>query len=194
MCRVAPKMGTISRNASDSLRAHEGTGSSPGLQTVGDAQAAARSALDSSLLMGFDVLCDGQITFIHCARDLLLKDGITLRPAEQTVAEVLEEVPSDDLAVAACERLRSGGYLIALDDFVANDPRAPLTGLVDRIKVDFERTTPADRPQLVRRYSRPCCHLFAQEVETRDPITAKPRVGESARGEMWWQAIEGGAR
>jgi c-di-GMP-related signal transduction protein len=40
-----------------------------------DAEAAARSTLDSSLLMGFDVLCDGQKAFINCTRDLLLKDG-----------------------------------------------------------------------------------------------------------------------
>src|SRR6266581_9616091 len=47
-----------------------------------DAEAAARSTLDSSLLMGFDVLCDGHKAFINCPRDLLLKDGITLLPAE----------------------------------------------------------------------------------------------------------------
>jgi hypothetical protein len=56
-----------------------------------DAEAAAHSTLDSTLLMGFDVLCDGQRAFINCTRDLLLKDGITLLPSEQTIVEVLEE-------------------------------------------------------------------------------------------------------
>lgn len=45
-----------------------------------DADAAARSTLDSTLLMGFDVLCNGQRAFINCTRELLLKDGITLLP------------------------------------------------------------------------------------------------------------------
>jgi c-di-GMP-related signal transduction protein len=40
--------------------------------------------------MGFDVLCNGHRAFINCTRDLLLKEGITLLPAEQTVVEVLE--------------------------------------------------------------------------------------------------------
>src|SRR6266481_5937477 len=35
-----------------------------------DAEAAARSTLDSSLLMGFGVLCDGHKAFINCTRDL----------------------------------------------------------------------------------------------------------------------------
>jgi EAL and modified HD-GYP domain-containing signal transduction protein len=39
-----------------------------------DSEAAARSTLDSSLLMGLDVLCDGRRAFINCTRDLLLKD------------------------------------------------------------------------------------------------------------------------
>src|SRR6266576_1229158 len=43
-----------------------------------DLEAAARHTLDSTLLMGFDVLCDGQRAFINCTRDLLLKDGITV--------------------------------------------------------------------------------------------------------------------
>lgn len=102
-----------------------------------DAEAAARSTPDSTLLMGFDVLCDGQRAFINCTHDLLLKDGITLLPSEQTVVEVLEDVEPDDLIMAACQRLKVAGYTIALDDYVANDRREPLTGLADIIKVDF---------------------------------------------------------
>jgi c-di-GMP-related signal transduction protein len=91
-----------------------------------DVEAAARSTLDSTLFMGFDVLCDGQRAFLNCTRDLLLKDGITLLPSPQTVVEVLESVTPDDLVVAACERLKAAGYAIALDDYVANDPREPM--------------------------------------------------------------------
>ena len=96
-----------------------------------DAEAAARSTLDSTLVMGFDVLCNGHKAFINCTRDLLLKEGITLLPAEQTVVEILETVAPDDLVIAACERLHASGYRIALDDFVANDPRASMAGSVD---------------------------------------------------------------
>ncbi|PYX65927.1 MAG: hypothetical protein DMG74_06535 [Acidobacteria bacterium] len=73
--------------------------------------------------MGLDVLCDGRRAFINCTRDVLLNDHVTLLPSEQTIVEVLESVEADGLVLAACQRLREAGYLIALDDFVANDPR-----------------------------------------------------------------------
>jgi c-di-GMP-related signal transduction protein len=142
-----------------------------------DTEAAARSTLDSMLLMGFDVLCNGQKAFINCTRDLLLKEGITLLPAEETVVEVLETVAPDDLVVAACERLRAAGYRIALDDFVANDPRASMAGSVDFIKVDFERTTAAERVELVKRYGSPRCQMLAEKVETREQFEASLKAG-----------------
>src|SRR5208282_1469076 len=83
-----------------------------------DAEAASRSTLDTSILMGLDVLCDGRRAFINCTRDVLLKDYVTLLPSTQTVVEILESVPADDLVVAACYRLKEAGYMIALDDFV----------------------------------------------------------------------------
>jgi hypothetical protein len=89
-----------------------------------DPEAASRSTLDTSMLMGLDVLCDGRRAFINCTREMLLKDYITLVPSNQTVVEVLETVEADDLVMAACQRLKEAGYMIALDDFTLDDPRA----------------------------------------------------------------------
>ncbi len=142
-----------------------------------DAEAAARSTLDSTLLMGFDVLCDGQRAFINCTRDLLLKDGITLLPSEQTVVEILETVEPDDLVVASCQRLKVAGYTIALDDYVANDPREPLATFADILKVDFERTNRADQEALVKRFSSQGKRMLAEKVETQDQFLAAQDMG-----------------
>jgi c-di-GMP-related signal transduction protein len=142
-----------------------------------DADAAARSTLDSTLLMGFDVLCNGQRAFINCTRDLLLKEGITLLPSAQTVVEVLETVEPDDLVIAACERLKVAGYTIALDDYVAQDPREALVPLADILKVDFEKTTVPERAALVERYRRSRCRMLAEKVETREQFTAACEMG-----------------
>ena len=88
-----------------------------------DSDAASRSTLDTSILMGVDVLCDGRLAFINCTREVLLKDYITLLPPTQAVVEILESVPVDDLVVAACRRMRAAGYLVALDDYEVDDPR-----------------------------------------------------------------------
>jgi EAL and modified HD-GYP domain-containing signal transduction protein len=142
-----------------------------------DVEAAARSTLDSTLLMGFDVLCDGQRAFLNCTRDLLLKDGITLLPSPQTVVEVLESVAPDDLVVAACERLKAAGYAIALDDFVANDPRESMVPLADILKVDFARTTVAERAALVKRHGSNHCRMLAEKVETREQFLTARKMG-----------------
>jgi c-di-GMP-related signal transduction protein len=143
----------------------------------GDSEAASRSTLDTSLLMGLDVLSDGRRAFINCTRDILIKDYITLLPPAQAGVEILESVPADDLVMAACERLKKAGYLIALDDFAVNDPREPLVGLADILKVDMRTTSPADAAAMVKRFGSKSCHLLAEKVETRDEFLAAKKAG-----------------
>jgi len=107
-----------------------------------DADSASRRTLNTSLQMGLELLCDSRRGFVNCTREILLKDYMTLLPPTLAVVEVLESVPVDDLVVAALKRLKQAGYLVALDDFVVNDAREPLTEFADIIKVDIKQTTP----------------------------------------------------
>jgi EAL and modified HD-GYP domain-containing signal transduction protein len=144
---------------------------------TGDCDAAARSTLDTSLLMGLDVLCAGQRAFINVTRDVLLKDYITLLPSTNTVVEILESIPPDELVMEACKRLKSAGYQIALDDFAVGDPREPLTDMADIIKVDL-RETPLDQAaDLVQRYGPWRCRMLAEKVETREEFAAAKKAG-----------------
>jgi EAL and modified HD-GYP domain-containing signal transduction protein len=142
-----------------------------------DIDAASRSTLDTSLLMGIDVLCDGRRAFINCTRDTLLKDYITLLPPAHAVVEILESVPPDDLVKAACVRLKEQGYTIALDDFVKNDPRGALVEFADIIKVDMKGTTAEERIALVKRYGSPARIMLAEKVETREEFAACQKAG-----------------
>ncbi len=142
-----------------------------------DIEAASRSTLSTSTLLGLDVLCDGRRAFINCTREVLLKDYVTLLPPEQTVVEVLESVPVDDLVVAACQRLKAAGYLIALDDFVYADPRVPLTEVADILKVDLKRTTMAQAGSLVKQFGPWRCRMLAEKVETREEFLATKKMG-----------------
>jgi EAL and modified HD-GYP domain-containing signal transduction protein len=142
-----------------------------------DADAASRSTLDTSILMGLDVLCDGRRAFINCTRETLLKDYVTLLPPAQVVVEILESVPIDDLVKAACVRLRAGGYTIALDDFIAADPREGLVEFADIIKVDLRRTSAAEQVALVKRFGSTRCRMLAEKVETREEFGACKKAG-----------------
>ncbi len=143
----------------------------------GDVDAASRRTLSTTTLTGLDILCDGRRAFINCTRDILLKDYITLLPREQVVVEILETVPADELVMAACQRLKQAGYMIALDDFAFNDPREILTTQADIIKVDLRVTSPAQAAAMVRMYSSLGCHMLAEKVEAPDEFTAAKNAG-----------------
>jgi len=142
-----------------------------------DVESAARSTLNTSMLMGLDVLCDGRRAFINCTRDVLLKDYVTLLPSTQTVVEILESVPVDDLVLAACQRLREAGYLIALDDFITSDPREPLVEIADIVKVDLRQVSFEDAAEMAKRYGPWRCRMLAEKVETRAEFTATKNAG-----------------
>jgi c-di-GMP-related signal transduction protein len=142
-----------------------------------DEEAASKIMLDSSLLMGIDVLCNGTRAFVNCTRDMLLKDYVTLLPSSLTVVEILENVEPDDLVMAACQRLKEAGYMIALDDFTVGDKRAPLTQIADIIKVDVQNTTPEQRAALMKSYGPVRCRMLAEKVETREEFLAAQKLG-----------------
>jgi len=144
-----------------------------------DPEAASRSTLDSTFLFGLDTLCDGRRAFVNCTRDILLKDYVTLLPPEQTVVEILETVEPDDLVIAACRRLSDSGFMIALDDFVLDDPRSRLTDLADLIKVDLTITTSEQRETLVKRFGNQRCHMVAEKVETKEEFESSRKMGFS---------------
>ena len=142
-----------------------------------DTETASRSTLDTSMLLGLDVLCDGRRAFINCTREMLLKDYITLLPANQTIVEVLETVEPDDFVMAACLRLKEAGYMIALDDFAPGDPRMSMVDLADIIKVDFLETTPEQRAAMMKRIGPWRCRMLAEKIETRDDFHMARNTG-----------------
>lgn len=139
-----------------------------GLQNAfhGDTDEASRATLDRSLLMGLDVLCDGRRAFVNCTRDTLIKGLVTLLPSTTTVVEILESVRPDPDVFTACRNLKEAGYLIALDDYVAEDPRKPLADLADIIKVEMKLTTEQERAALMKQFGPWRCRMLAEKIET----------------------------
>lgn len=141
-----------------------------------DLEAACRSTLDSSLLMGLDVLCGGAYAFVNCTREALLMGHATLLPPRSTVVEVLETVKPDPEVEAACRNLKQSGYLLALDDFVPGDMRESLTTIADIIKLDLILTPRNQWHKMVARYS-PRIQMLAEKVETRQDFLDTRNMG-----------------
>jgi len=141
---------------------------------TGDSDEASRATVDRSLLMGLDVLYDGRRAFVNCTRDTLVKGLVTLLPSVSTVVEILEDVPPDAEVIAACQSLKEAGYLLALDDYVADDPREPLAEMADIIKVEMQLTTEEQRADLIKRHGPWRCRMLAEKIETqRDFVRAR---------------------
>ena len=141
---------------------------------TGDSDEASRATLDRSLLMGIDVLCDGRRAFVNCTRDTLVKGLVTLLPSASTVVEILEDVSPDPEVIAACQSLKEAGYLLALDDYVADDPRESLAEMADIIKVEMQLTTEEQRAEMIKRHGPWRARMLAEKIETqRDFVGAR---------------------
>ena len=95
-------------------------------------------------------MCDRRRAFVNCTRQTLIKGLVMLLPSSTTVVEILESVPVDGEVVAAWRSLKEAGYMIALDDYVAGDPREPLAEIADIIKVEMQLTTEEQRGKLIQ--------------------------------------------
>lgn len=135
--------------------------------TALDGDAAACDVADNFLNADAQTLTGGRKAFINCTRHFLVNEYATLLPKDQAVIEILETIEPDAEVLAACQKLKGLGYLIALDDFVYAEKFRPLVELADIIKIDFKLSAPDDRQQAVAKFAPYGSRLLAEKVETR---------------------------
>lgn len=132
----------------------------------GDDLARARVISDAVLGLGLENLTDGLPAFLTLSRDLLVCGAGTLLPSDGTVLELPEGLPADEEVVQACRRLREQGYKLALNGLGPAADMAALQPLVQFIKVDVARLTPAERQALPGQFTAHGIRLIATHVET----------------------------
>jgi EAL and modified HD-GYP domain-containing signal transduction protein len=135
--------------------------------------------VDNYLLFGLDTLTGGRRAFVNFNREALVRDYASLLPKERIVVEILEDVYPDADVLAACERLKHSGYLIALDDFVPSNQTEPLISFADIVKVDFLSTSDQDRRMIARWLSPLGIKLLAEKIEHREEIGRALETGYS---------------
>ncbi|MGA8043933.1 MAG: HDOD domain-containing protein [Terracidiphilus sp.] len=133
----------------------------------GDKDQATRTMLDNTVIFGMETLTGGLPAFVNCTLDSLTGKLVELFPPRLTVLEILETVEPSPALFAACHKLKSFGYQLALDDFVWAPRYDPLLELADYVKVDFTLSGPAERKELFRRVKRPVTFL-AEKIETQE--------------------------
>jgi len=138
---------------------------------------ASMSTIDYSLTLASPTLTNGKRVFINCTRELLVGGLVTLLPPDLTVLEILEDVEADDEVIAACRRLRSFGYSLALDDFTADRLGSPLLELVSFVKADLRLNNKEQIVSIAQRLSNRGLRLIAEKVETREELEFTQAAG-----------------
>ncbi len=133
----------------------------------GDGNLATRTMLDNTVLFGMEKLTGGLPAFVNCTQESLTGELVHVLPPSMTVLEILETLEPTPELIAACRKLKSLGFRLALDDFVWEPRFEPLVELTDYIKVDLVLSGPDARKSLVQRVKGMQIALLAEKVETQ---------------------------
>lgn len=135
--------------------------------------------INSLMLIGLDSITEGQKAFINFT-DTLIKDEIpNMFSKEQLVVELLEDIIPDQNLIEKIRQLKSLGYIIALDDYIASYEYDVLVELADIIKVDFLGTSIYEREHIASKFLSMGKRLLAEKVETLDEYDEAKRLGFS---------------
>jgi EAL and modified HD-GYP domain-containing signal transduction protein len=128
-------------------------------------------------LIGLQALTGSGMAFVNVTRTLLVEDFAFILPPRRTVVEILETVEPDTDVLAACARLKRGGYLLALDDFVDKPESRELLPFADFVKVDLLHTSESARRSIAGHLRQKGIRLIAEKVETREDADAASASG-----------------
>jgi c-di-GMP-related signal transduction protein len=135
----------------------------------GDGDYATRTMIDNTVIFGLDKLTGGLPAFVNCTSDALIRvEQVRLLPPSMTVIEILETVEPVPALIAACSRLKSLGFRLALDDFLWKPSLEPLIEMADYIKIDFIASGEPERREMLARLRGIPVALLAEKVETQE--------------------------
>jgi EAL and modified HD-GYP domain-containing signal transduction protein len=143
---------------------------------VDDNQATADLINSAFLVMQFNELTSGTRAFINFSADMLIKEIPLLLPKGFIVIEILEKVEATEEVLNACRKLKSEGYMIALDDFTFRESNIPLMEWADIIKVEFSTVDIQTQRKYIQKYGDRIKFL-AEKVETREEYQLAASMG-----------------
>ncbi|MCA9502363.1 MAG: EAL domain-containing protein [Spirochaetaceae bacterium] len=140
-------------------------------------RAAVRVMVNTFASLGMEAVLGESLGFFNVTREVFLSDALEALPRDRVVIEILENVEPDDEVVARCRALHEAGFLLALDDWVVDDPREPLLRFARFVKVDLPAVERRDLRRLARALRRGTMQLLAEKVETREEFEACRAMG-----------------
>lgn len=106
--------------------------------------------------------------FINVDHETLLGGDLPVLAHHKVALEILENIEPDSEVIDACSNARRQGFMLALDDVDHRLKAGPLLPLANVIKIDFCRTPPDWRRELVSQYGRGETAMLAEKVESAE--------------------------
>ncbi len=143
------------------------SGQGPKTAFRGDGDHATRTMLDNMVIFGLDKLTGGVPAFVNCTQESLIDERVRILSSGMTVLEILENLEPTPELIAACRKLKTSGFRLALDDFTWKPGFDPLVEMADYIKVDFLHTSAPERKNLLLRLRGVTVALVAEKIESQ---------------------------
>ncbi len=125
------------------------------------------------------------VAVVCCAAEALSEELAQALPPSLTVLEIAASGDAPSELKATCEKLKAQGFRLALADFTGQPEFEPLVALADYIKVDFSRSQPQERWELLQRLGGKPTILLAAGLETQKE-TLKARQEGFTLFEGYW--------
>jgi c-di-GMP phosphodiesterase len=130
-----------------------------------DELATARVSLRAMTEIDLELLVDQRRAWINVTREFVLGGLAQTIPPDRVVLELLEDQLVDETLIDAVSKLRTNGYLVALDDFTLTPDIEPLLPKVDIVKLDLRALGAEGFTRLAHDLSRHNLTLVGEKLE-----------------------------
>ena len=130
-----------------------------------DELATARVSLRAMTEIDLERLVDARRAWINVTREFVLGGLAQTIPPDRVVLELLEDQLVDETLIDALSKLRTDGYLVALDDFTLTPDIEPLLPKVDIVKLDLRALGAEGFTRLAHDLSHHHLTLVAEKLE-----------------------------
>ena len=144
--------------------------------TDGD-QATAEVIINTFMDIGLDAMVGRRMAFINFDRNLILGNYCDCLPRDRVVLELLERGAPDASLINKLQALRTVGYQIALDNFVAKEYSGTLLEFANFVKIDLSTNDWSAIERSLAIVRKHPAKVIALKVETREQFNTCKVLG-----------------
>ena len=155
------------------------TGLCENIAVIDDPDAATVLVASGGFLRATSGMPENVKIFINFTEELIFKRVPLALPPQNTVIEILENIPVTPELVERLKELKAEGYMIALDDFVGDPGYKDIFPYIDIIKLECLGRSIDDVIAIKNRFSGTQCKFLAEKVDSEAAFLAFREQGIS---------------